>query len=101
MPYTDTETFSMPFSGAENLSRHTSYQGALSASERVGRQCLELLTAYRRLGPLTDAAAAHVLGVERTTICARRNELKRRGFVQAIDTVKGDYGVSNTRWGLT
>jgi len=100
MPYTSSETFSLPFSGSVTLSRHCSHQGALSAFERVGRQALELLTAYRQRGPLTDAAAAQVLGVERTTINARRAELRRRGLVQAVDTVKGAHGVANTRWGL-
>jgi len=100
MPSIASETFSLPFSGSVTLSRHCSHQGAVGASERVGRQCLALLTAYRERGPLTDAAAAQMLGVERTTICARRNELKRRGLVQAVDTVKGDYGVNNVRWGF-
>src|SRR5678816_3276416 len=100
MPYTASEALSLPFSGSVTLSRHSSYQGAVSASERVGRQCLALISAYKDHGPLTDAQAAQVLGVERTTINARRAELRKRGLVQAIDTIKGEHGVSNTRWGL-
>jgi DNA-binding Lrp family transcriptional regulator len=74
--------------------------GAVSGAERVGRQCLALLSLYREQGPLTDAEAASLMEVERTTICARRNELRRRGLVKAIDTVVGHYLIRNMRWGL-
>jgi len=105
---------SLPFSGAVAISRHCSYSGALEASERVGRQALALLTAYRVYGPLTDRQAANVLTaqlpehvqasgkrIERTTITARRAELIRRGLVQAVDTVTGTCGVKNVRWGVS
>lgn len=92
---------SLPFQGSEPLSRHCSYQGARHAAERAGRQALALLALYRLHGPLTDAQAASLLHVERTTVNARRNELKRLGLVRAIDTAKNpDTGVRNTTWGL-
>jgi hypothetical protein len=88
----------LPFSGSTPLSRHSSYEGARTASERVGRQCLELLTAYAN-GPLTDREAAERVNLPIATICARRNELVKRGLVQAIDLIVGPFGVKNTRWG--
>lgn len=96
------ESLALPFQGAEPLARHCSHQGAVAASERVGRQCVELLSAYALHGPLTDAEAAKHLGVERSTINARRAELKARGLVSAHGTKKNETtGISNTTWGLT
>lgn len=96
------ESFRLPFGGVEPVPRHCSYAGAKDASERVGRQCLALLTAYATHGPLTDREAATALGLERTTINARRNELRRRQLVRVCGTVKNTAtGVRNTRWGLT
>jgi hypothetical protein len=93
--------FTVPVApSASRLAKHASWTGAVSASERVGRQALALLTLYRQVGPLTDRAAAEQLGLERSSICARRNELIRRGLVQAIDLVKTDRRTRNTRWGL-
>lgn len=95
------DSLSLPFSGAEPISRHCSHAGAVAASERVGRQCVELLSAYALHGPLSDAEAAKHLGVERSTINARRAELRRRGLVCAQGTKKNDAtGVTNTLWGL-
>lgn len=95
------ESLSLPFQGAEPMSRHCSHAGAVAAIERVGRQCLELMTAYRERGALTDAEAALVLGIERSTINARRAELVKRGLVRAVGTKKNEStGVSNTTWGF-
>lgn len=91
-------SLSLPFQGIEPMARHCSYEGARTASERVGRQCLQLLSAYEH-GPLTDREASAVLNVPVSTICARRNELVKRRLVQAIDIVQGTCGVRNTRWG--
>lgn len=96
------DNFDLPFQGAEPVSRHCSHAGALAASERVGRQCVALLAAYALHGPLTDAEAAMHLGVERSTINARRAELIRRRLVEAHGTRKNPAtGISNTSWGLT
>lgn len=84
------------------LARHCSQQGAQSAQERIGRQCLALITLYRQRGPQTDVEAATALGIERTSICARRNELRRRGLVEAVATKRNEEtGISNTTWGLS
>lgn len=94
--------FTAPFSGSTPLSKHTSWLGAQSAAERIGRQALALLTAYQDRGPLTDVEAAAVLNVERSTINARRNELVRRGLVAAIGaTANVRTGIRNVTWGLS
>lgn len=94
-------SLSLPFSGETAISRHCSHQGALKASEGAGRQCLALLTLYRQQGPLTDMEAADLMGVERSTINARRRELRLRGLVSAKGSkTNGRSGVRNTTWGL-
>lgn len=94
------EPLRLPFQGDEPRSRHTSYAGAKAASERVARQAMRLIDAYRDHGPLTDAEAAFFLGVERTTINARRAELIARSLVESKGTRKSVHGISNTTWGL-
>ncbi len=97
----EAKPISLPFQGIEPMARHCGYQGARHAAERVGRQCLALLALYRGHGPLTDARAAFLLRLERTTINARRNELVKLGLVRAVDTEKNDTtGIRNVRWGL-
>jgi predicted ArsR family transcriptional regulator len=97
----DAEPLSLPFQGSTLLSRHCSAEGAKSAAERCGRQAVALLALYRSHGPLTDAQAADAMGIERTSINARRNALVKLGLVEAYDTVKNDRsGISNTRWQL-
>jgi hypothetical protein len=100
MPHIEPQTQSLPFSGSVRLSRHCSYEGAKNAEPRASRQALALLQLYAEYGPLTDAQAASWMHVERSTVCARRNELVKRSLVKDIDTVKGDHGIRNVRWGL-
>ena len=95
------ESLSLPFTGAIPVSRHCSHQGAVAASERVW-QCLALLAAYAKHGPLTDAETAKALDVERSTINARRATLIKVNLVRAYGTKKNvDTGVTNVMWGLT
>lgn len=92
----------LPFaSSASPLAAHTSYQGAQAAAGRAENQTLRLLELYARRGPTTDAEAATVLAIERSSVNARRAPLCRRGIVVAVDSVKnGETGVINVRWGL-
>ena len=98
--YVNADPLRLPFSGVTPVSRHTSHAGAEDAKDRAGRQALQLLALYRQFGPLTDRQASDLMQVERTTICARRNELVRLRLVKAFDTVIGDCGVRNVRWDL-
>jgi len=101
MPHVTVDSFALPFSGVTPISRHCSAQGARSASEHIGRQCLVLLTAYRTHGALTDSELAEVTGIPRSTINARRAELMRRGLVTAIGSTRNPVTkVRNTTWGL-
>jgi len=101
MPHSTT-TPSLPFSGSCVQSRHASYQGAVDASARAGRQTRRYLGFLAACGAYgaTDWEAAEALGVERTTINARRNELVRLGRVVAGGFRPGPTGVRNTVWTL-
>ena len=92
----------LPFAASLSpLAAHTSYQGAQAAAGRAENQTLRLLELYARRGPTTDAEAAAVLAIERSSINARRAPLCRRGIVVAVDMVKNDdTGIANTRWAL-
>ena len=97
MPFTDQ---GLPFSGAEPISRHHSYQGAKAAEPRSGSQAMRLLALYREQGPQTDHAASRALGLPLATICARRSDLIKRDLVAATGSQPGPFGTRNTLWGL-
>lgn len=73
--------------------------GAQHAASRIEPQCQKLLDLYRQQGPLTDRRAAELMGIERTTVNARRAQLVKDGKVIFYDAVPGTCGVRNTRWG--
>jgi len=95
------DAFSLPFHGVTTISARCSREGAVAASERVARQCLRLLTAYAQRGPMNDREMAAFLGLERTTVNARRNELVKRALVMPYGKRKAETGINNTQWGLT
>ena len=99
MPWTTPE---LPFASSPSpLAAHTSYQGAQDAAGRAETQTLRLLELYAKRGPTSDWEASQILGVERSSINARRAPLCRRGIVVAVDAVpNGQTGIKNTRWAL-
>jgi hypothetical protein len=96
MPFTDQER--LPFSGRSPQPRHASYLGAKDAEPRAGRQLTLYLQALEDEGPngLTDAEAARILGLERSTINARRNQLGDRVYADGFRP--GVSGIRNTVW---
>ena len=95
----------LPFSGSVPLSRHTSACGAVDASPRAAAQTKSYLLALdaRGLDGLTDWEAKAVLGLERTTINARRRPLCMgdEPWVTTIETRPGPTGIKNAVWILT
>lgn len=82
--------------------RHASREGAESVAGRAETQTaryIALLQAYPE--GLTDWRAAELLGVERTSVNARRSPLVKTGVVVANGFHKDDHSdVANTRWQL-
>ena len=100
MPHVEAEPLRLPFSGSVPISRHCSYEGAQAAAEHAGRLALKLLALYASHGPLTDAEAAGLLEVGRSSINSTRGNLVRLGLVHAVGTKKNpETGVNNTTWG--
>lgn len=98
MPHTDV---GLPFSGSTPLSRHCSHQGAEDAKERALSQTIRYQALLREHGGLTDAEAAKLLDVERTSINARRAPLVKAGLVVADGTRPGPTGkILNVVWRL-
>lgn len=98
MPYLEG---SLPFSGETPQSRHASRAGAENAAPRALSQAIRYMQALkdRPAHGLTDAEAAVVLGIERSSVNARRAALVKAGLVYASsDTRPGPTGVSNTVW---
>lgn len=74
----------LPFGGSTPQAAHASRAGAEDAAPRALSQTVRYLSALKaRPHGLTDAEAATVLGVERSTINARRVPLVKAGLVIA------------------
>lgn len=87
--------------GGSLRTTHASQEGARDASERVGRQMVTLLTAYRSYGDLTDVEMEQKTGVQKSSVIPRRRALMARGLVQEIGHRKNPAtGISNTTFGL-
>lgn len=99
MPHT---AVGLPFSGSQPASQHTSYLGAQDGARRAARQTQRYLDYLDGRGVLgaTDWEAAGALGLERTTINARRNELVKAGQVMAGGYRPGPTGTKNVVWKL-
>jgi hypothetical protein len=81
MPSTDA---GLPFNGVTPISRHTSHQGAVDAAPRALPQALRYIQLLHMKYPdgYTDAEAAKILEVERSSINARRAPLVQAGLVE-------------------
>lgn len=100
MPHTAA---GLPFSGSTPISRHTSHQGAEDAKVRALPQSILYLRLLHDRYPdgLTDAEAADLLAIERSSINARRAPLVQAGLVETCGTrprVESD--LPNTIWRL-
>lgn len=99
MPYSEAL---LPFSGSTTQSRHASHAGAEDAKERALPQTIRYMRFLKDRGAYgaTDAEAAKALGLERSSINARRKPLCDEGFVIAAGHRKGESGIINTIWVL-
>lgn len=100
MPWVSGE---LPFAeSASPLAQSASFAGAANAQARSSNQTLRYLELLAKRGPTSDADAAVLLGLMRSTINARRGPLCQRGIVIAVDRTQNvETGVVNTRWGLS
>lgn len=89
-----SEVYSLPFTD-DKLG--CSREGAEKALPKAGTQMAMVYAALQRQ-PLTDAEIVTWTGFALSVVCARRNELVKRGLVQEAGTRIGKFGVRNTRW---
>jgi hypothetical protein len=100
MPWTEA---GLPLQGATPISRHTSHQGALAANERAMPQTVRYLQLLHARYPdgYTDAEAAMILEVERSSINARRAPLVQAGLVEDCGTrARASSDLPNVIWRL-
>ena len=89
----------LPFSGITPQSRHASRLGAEEAQGRSTTQTIRYLQALKdHPYGLTDWEAAKLLGLERSTINARRVPLVKADLVYADGFRPGVTGTRNTVW---
>jgi hypothetical protein len=90
----------LPFSGSVPQSAHASRAGAEDAAPRALSQTVRYLAQLKgHRDGLTDAEAAKLLGLERSSINARRVPLVKAGLVYADGFRPGPTGkVKNTIW---
>jgi hypothetical protein len=96
MPYTEQ---GLPFAGSNPQSRHASRLGAESAEPRALPQTIRLLQMLKdHPWGLTDQESADLLGLQRSTINARRAELVKADLVYADGFKDGKFGTRNVVW---
>ena len=96
MPWIES---SLPFSGSGPQSSHASRCGAEDAAPRALNQTVRYLSLLKsRPQGCTDAEAADLLGLERSSINARRRPLVTAGLVYADGFRPGSTGIRNTIW---
>ena len=61
----------------------TSLEAAIKVVPKVGKQQARVHEAFKRNGPSTDDQLAAATGLPLSSICARRNELRKMGLVVA------------------
>jgi hypothetical protein len=96
-----------PVAGASAIAREaetpqaTRRKGLTEAQLHRDNLWSEMLDLYG-VGAKTDAEMAKMLGVERTTVTARRDELIKAGKVKAtgVTRLNQKSGVPNMTWGL-
>lgn len=89
----------LPFGGSTPQAAHASRAGAEDAAPRALNQTVRYLALLKsRPQGCTDAEAAHLLGLERTSINARRRPLVKAGLVYSDGFRPGDTGIKNTVW---
>lgn len=99
MPWSSQE---LPFSGSVPASRHASHAGAKDAEQRAATQTIRYMALLHEHGGLTDAEAAFLMNLERTSINARRAPLIKAGLVVADGFRPGPTGkVKNVVWALS
>lgn len=91
------EPISLPFTqDAAGCSR----EGAQYALPTAGSQLERVWQEIQAHGPLSDRQLAERTGYALSVICARRNELVKRGLVQSVGVAMGARGVKNNLWGV-
>lgn len=101
MPYLEQQ---LPWQGVTPQSRHTSREGAENAAPRAMTQAIRYLALLkdRPEHGLTDSEAAALLGIERSSVNARRVPLVKAGLVYASsETRLGPTGVRNVVWKIS
>lgn len=90
----------LPFqSSGGPQSAHASRAGADDAAPRALSQTVRYLSALKaRPHGLTDLEAEDVLGIDKSSVTARRRPLVKAGLVQAAGHRPGPTGVPNTIW---
>jgi len=67
-------------------------------------QLWEVYLAIKKIGPATDEQIAKKVGIERSSVNGRRNELVQRGLVvkaDVIEVIRGNRKVKNQRWQIS
>lgn len=61
----------------------------------------DVYLAFKQIGPATDWSVSRKLGIERSSVCGRRNTLVKYGLIEKFDEVTVERGkriVKNARW---
>lgn len=103
LPLFEPEKFGFdPLPTVINDAMETKAKALQILEKYLEQQQWEVYLAFKQIGPATDWDVSRLLGIERSSVCGRRNTLmKKYGLVEKYDEVKVERGkriVENARW---
>ena len=102
LPMFEPEKFGLdPLPRVINDAEETKARALQILEKYLEAQQWEVYLGFKQIGPATDWDVSRLLGIERSSVCGRRNTLMNYGLIIKHDEVKVERGkrtVENARW---
>lgn len=102
LPMFEPEKFGLdPLPRVINDAVETKAKALQILEKYLEQQQWEVYLGFKQIGPATDWDVSRLLGIERSSVCGRRNTLVKYGLIEKYDEVKVERGkriVVNARW---
>lgn len=102
LPMFEPEKFGLdPLPRVINDAEETKAKALQILEKYLEQQQWDVYLGFKQIGPATDWDVSRLLGIERSSVCGRRNTLVKYGLIVKHDEVKVERGkriVINARW---
>lgn len=102
LPIFEPEKFGLaPLPKVINDAEETKAKALQILENYLEQQQWDVYLGFKQIGPATDWDVSRLLGIERSSVCGRRNKLIEYGLIVKHDEIKVERGkriVENARW---